>query len=54
LTTRTRQPLSAEEIEALEEEERRIDAEMAEAQRMKELREQKFAIQQKLRDAQQR
>lgn len=45
------QPLSAEDIQALEEEERRIDAEMAEVERMKELREQKFAIQQKLRDA---
>ncbi|KAJ4298868.1 hypothetical protein N0V90_004111 [Kalmusia sp. IMI 367209] len=54
LTTRPVQPLSAEEIEALEEEERRIDAEMEEAQRMKELREQKFAIQQKLRDAKRR
>lgn len=38
-------------IAALEEEERRIDAEMAEARRMKELRDQKYIIQQKLRTA---
>ncbi|KAJ4298037.1 hypothetical protein N0V90_005936 [Kalmusia sp. IMI 367209] len=47
----TRRPLYAGEIEALEEEERRIDTEIADVERMKELREQKFAIQQKLRDA---
>lgn len=43
--------LSAEEITALEEEERRIDAELEEVKRTKELRDQKIAIQQKLRDA---
>ncbi|KAH3954472.1 hypothetical protein HBI25_016090 [Parastagonospora nodorum] len=43
--------LSAEEITALEEEEERIDAELEEVKRMKELRDQKIAIQQKLRDA---
>jgi hypothetical protein len=43
--------LSAEEITALEEEEKRIDAELEEVKRMKELRDQKIAIQQKLRDA---
>ena len=53
-TTKSVKPLSAEEIEALEEEERRLDMEMAEVQRMKELREQKFAIQQKLREAKRR
>jgi hypothetical protein len=50
-TTRTMQQLSPEAIAALQEEERRIDAEMEEVRRMKELREQKFAIQQKLRGA---
>lgn len=47
-------PLSTEEIEALEEEERRLDEEMAEVQRMKELREKKFAVQQKLKEAKRR
>jgi hypothetical protein len=42
---------SNDEIIALEEEERRIDAEMEEVRRMKELRDQKFAVQQKLREA---
>ncbi|CAO2649917.1 Nn.00g012090.m01.CDS01 [Neocucurbitaria sp. VM-36] len=46
-----RQQLSAADIAALEEEERRIDAEMEEVQRMKELRDQKVAIQRKLREA---
>lgn len=43
--------LSVEEIASLEEEERRIDAEMEEFKRMKELRDQKAAIQQRLKDA---
>jgi hypothetical protein len=43
--------LSSEEITALEEEERRIDAEMEEVRRMKDLRDQKLAVQQKLRQA---
>ena len=43
--------LSSDEITALEEEERRIDAEMAEVRRMKDLRDQKLAVQQKLREA---
>jgi hypothetical protein len=43
--------LSSDEISALEEEERRIDAEMNEVRRMKELRDQKLAIQQKLKEA---
>jgi hypothetical protein len=43
--------LSSDEISALEEEERRIDAEMSEVRRMKELRDQKLAIQQKLKEA---
>lgn len=50
-TTLSMQQLSSAEIAALEEEERRIDAEMEEVQRLKDLREQKFAIQKKLRDA---
>ena len=40
-----------DDIAALEEEERRIDAEMTEVRRMRELRDQKYAIQQKLRQA---
>lgn len=43
--------LSSDEISALEEEERRIDAEMEEVRRMKELRDAKLAVQQKLREA---
>ena len=43
--------LSSDEISALEEEERRIDTEMEEVRRMKELRDQKLAVQQKLREA---
>jgi hypothetical protein len=43
--------LSSDEISALGEEERRIDAEMSEVRRMKELRDQKLAIQQKLKEA---
>jgi hypothetical protein len=43
--------LSSDEISALEEEERRIDTEMEEVRRMKELRDQKRAVQQKLRQA---
>jgi hypothetical protein len=43
--------LSSDDITALEEERRRIDAEMEEVRRMKELRDQKMAIQQKLKDA---
>jgi hypothetical protein len=43
--------LTPEAIAALEAEERRIDAEMEEVRRMKELRDQKYAIQQKLRKA---
>lgn len=46
----TRRELSPNEVAALEEE-RRIDAELEEVRRMKELRDQKLAIQQKLRDA---
>jgi hypothetical protein len=42
---------SNDEIIGLEEEERRINAEMEEVRRMKELRDQKFAVQQKLREA---
>ena len=51
LTERSIQGLSAEEIATLQEEERRIDAEMEEVKRMRELREQKLAIQQKLLNA---
>ena len=47
-------PLAPHEIAALEDEERRLDAEMEEIQRLKELREQKFAVQQKLRQARSR
>ena len=43
--------LTPEAIAALEAEERRIDDEMEEVRRMKELRDQKYAIQQKLRGA---
>lgn len=43
--------LSPEEVTRLEEKERRIDAKIEAVQRMKELREQKIAIQQKLREA---
>lgn len=45
------QQLCSDEITALEEQERRIDAEMEEVRRMRELRDQKFAVQQKLREA---
>jgi Tfp pilus assembly protein PilN len=45
------QQLCSDEIRALEEQERRIDAEMEEVRRMRELRDQKFAVQQKLREA---
>jgi hypothetical protein len=51
LAERSIQGLSTEEIEVLREEERGIDAEMEEVRRMKELREQKVAIQQKLLNA---
>lgn len=51
LSPKVAQALTPAEIQALEDEERRIDAELEEVQRLKELREQKFAIQQKLRDA---
>lgn len=42
---------SEEEIAALEEEERRIEAEMEDVKRMKELRDQRYAVQQRLREA---
>jgi hypothetical protein len=45
------QQLCSDEITALEEEETRIDAEMEEVRRMRELRDQKLAVQQKLREA---
>ncbi|ORY02171.1 hypothetical protein BCR34DRAFT_605652 [Clohesyomyces aquaticus] len=44
-------PLSAEEIAALEEEERRIDAEIEQARRLRALQDQKLSIQQRLREA---
>ncbi|KAF2468362.1 uncharacterized protein BDR25DRAFT_373431 [Lindgomyces ingoldianus] len=44
-------PLSDAEITALEEEERRIDAEIEEARRIKALQDQKLAIQKRLREA---
>jgi hypothetical protein len=40
-----------ESVATLEEEERRIDAEMAEARRMQELRDRKYAVQQRLKVA---
>jgi hypothetical protein len=43
-----------ESVATLEEEERRIDAEMAEARRMQELRDRKYAVQQRLRAAKSR
>ena len=43
--------LADESVATLEEEERRIDAEMAEARRMQELRDRKYAVQQRLRVA---
>lgn len=43
-----------ESVATLEEEERRIDAEMAEARRMQELRDRKHAVQQRLRVAKSR
>jgi hypothetical protein len=49
--TTTRRELSREEVASLEDEERRIDAELEEVRKMKELRDQKLAIQQKLREA---
>jgi hypothetical protein len=45
------QQLCSDEITAFEEEERRIDAKMEEVRRMRELRGQKLAVQQKLREA---
>ncbi|KAF2688877.1 hypothetical protein K458DRAFT_414574 [Lentithecium fluviatile CBS 122367] len=50
-TTRSMQQLSPEAIAVLQDEERRIEEEMEDVRRMKELREQKFAIQKKLREA---
>ena len=49
--THTSRRLSVEDITRLEEEERRIDAEIEQVRRMKELREQKFEIQKKLMEA---
>ena len=51
LATHSIQTLSAEEIATLQEEERRIDAEKEDVRRMKELREQKLVVQQRLLNA---
>jgi hypothetical protein len=48
LTERSVQGLSGEEVERLREEEKRIDAEMEAVRRMKELRERKVAVKEKL------